>query len=241
MRTALILSLAVVTVVTAPSQSRLSGGTEPRAPASETWQPLDRWLEVTGCPFPTESWTIVDGCLEAVANPNGMQDLRTVDTYRSFDLRFEWKIAKGANSGVKYLVQRTDRWQRPGETGFQARARGLEYQILDDAANPDAKNGTSRMTAALYSIYPPVRHLADTDVWHRSRILVDGDHVEHWLDDVKMLEYDLKQPEVAAALRSLRTQNGKQPGLEVLHESPISLQNHGGGVWFHKLQVRRLP
>ena len=117
MRTALILFLATVTVATAPSQSRLGAGAEPRAPASETWQPLDRWLETAGRPFPTESWTIVDGCLE----------------------------------------------------------------------------------------------------------------------------YDLKQPEVAAALRSLRTQNGKQPGLEVLHESPISLQNHGGGVWFRRLQVRRLP
>jgi hypothetical protein len=207
-----------------------------------SWQTLDQWLEITGRAFPSQSWTIEDGCLKALANPEGMQDLRTAGTYRSFDLRFEWKIAKGANSGVKYLVQRTDRWQRPGRTGYEARARGLEYQLLDDGANPDAKNGPSRITAALYSIYPPQKHLpVEPEVWHQSRILVDGDHVEHWLDGVKMLEFDLKQPEVAAALRSLRTKNGRQPGLEVLHESPISLQNHGGGVWFRKLQVRRLP
>jgi len=191
------------------------------------------WLEVTGLPFPTTSWTVEDGCLKGFPNPDGIQDIRTVDTYRSFDLRFEWKILKGGNSGVKYLVQRTDRWQRKGEAGFQARARGLEYQIVDeenrDGADPKRKTG------ALYSAMAPrggvVKPFGE---FNESRILVRNDHVEHWLNGVRVLAFDLTQPEALRVLRDNRRSD------DIVRISPICLQNHGAPVWFRNLKIRRL-
>src|ERR1039458_4889815 len=63
------------------------------------------WLEATGLAFPTTAWTVEDGCLKGFLNRDGIQDIRTVGSYRSFELQFEWKILKDSNSGVKYLVQ----------------------------------------------------------------------------------------------------------------------------------------
>ncbi|MBS1871797.1 MAG: DUF1080 domain-containing protein [Acidobacteria bacterium] len=194
------------------------------------------WIEITGRPFPVASWKVEDGAFTALPNnAEGMQDLRTRETFRWFELEFEWKIDKGANSGVKYLIQKTDRWRKEGETGYQARARGLEYQILDDETNPDAKNGPSRGTGALYSYLAPDRKgPAATGVWHRSRIMLKDGHAEHWLDGAKILEFDLAQPVVAAALKKLRGSD------DIVLKTSISLQNHGGGVTFRAVRVRRL-
>ena len=201
----------------------------------------DGWLEVTGRPFPTTSWTIEDGCLKAFPNPDGNQDIRTAGTFASFDFSFEWKIARGGKSGVKYLVQQTDRWQRKGEKGFSARARGLEYQLTDDEINDDALSGPARATAALYNIFPPLKPMpARAGVFHRSRIRVDGDRVEHWLDGAKVLEFNLSGTKVSAALANLATRNGKEPATRVRRESFISLQNHNSEIWFRKLEIRRL-
>jgi hypothetical protein len=193
------------------------------------------WLEVTGLPFPTTSWTIENGCLKALQNPDGIQDIRTAGTYRSFELQFEWKIARNGNSGVKYLVQKTDRWQRKGEKGFQARARGLEYQLTDDSTSAEAKVEPSRGTASLYSyIAPATKVSAAPEVFHQSRIVVKGDHVEHWLNGVKVLSFELSQPELAEAFRKL-----KAPPV-VNRDTTISLQNHSTDVWFRNIKVRRL-
>jgi hypothetical protein len=193
------------------------------------------WLEVTGLPFPTTSWTIENGCLKALQNPDGVQDVRTVETYRSFELQFEWRIAKNGNSGVKYLVQKTDRWQRKGEKGFQARARGLEYQLTDDSTSAEAKADPKHGTASLYSYLAPSTKVSGTpDVFHQSRIIVKGDRVEHWLDGAKVLSFELSQPELAEAFRNLKAPT------PVIRDSMISLQNHGTDVWFRNLKARRL-
>jgi hypothetical protein len=193
------------------------------------------WTEVTGLPFPTTSWTIEDGCLKALPNKDGMQDLRTVETYRNFDFKFEWKISKAGNSGVKYLVQKTDRWQRRGESGFQARARGLEYQITDDTANPDALSGPTRRSAALYSVYAPSNtKLAEAGIFHQSEIVVRDGRTQHWLDGEKVLDSSLDDAKVVEDLRHLAK------GGPLQRESFISLQNHVSEVWFRNLRIRRL-
>lgn len=191
------------------------------------------WLEVTGLPFPTTSWTVEEGCLKGFPNPDGIQDIRTVDVYGSFDLRFEWKILKGGNSGVKYLVQRTDRWQRKGEAGFQARARGLEYQIVDEE-NSDGVD-LKRKTGALYSALAPSNSVVrPPGKFNESRILVQRDRVEHWLNGVRVLAFDLAQPDVLRLLRENRRSD------DTVRVSPICLQNHGTPVWFRNLKIRRL-
>ena len=192
------------------------------------------WIEVTGLSFPA-SWKIEDGCLKAIPNPQDMQDIRTAGKFKSFDLQFEWKLAKGGNSGVKYLVQKTDRWQRRNESGWQARARGFEYQIADDNNNEDALSAKTRVTASLYSYLAPARRTQlDMNVFHNSRILRNGNHVEHWLDGEKVLQFELTDPIVQTALRSIN--KSAPPDFE----SFISLQNHNSDVWFRNIKIRLL-
>jgi hypothetical protein len=172
------------------------------------------WLEVTGLPFP-DSWTIEDGCLKTKTNPDAFQDLRTREVFGSFELRFDWKISRGGNSGVKYFVVKTDRWHSRTGQGFHARARGAEYQLIDDNSEPDAK----KKAGALYGVQAPVKLAArPMGEFNESRLVVLGTHVEHWLNGEKVLEYEASQ-----APRSF-----------------LSLQHHNSEVWFKNVKLRTL-
>jgi Domain of Unknown Function (DUF1080) len=206
------------------------------APASDEWRSLfdgktsTGWVEITGKPFP-QTWTIEDGCLKAVVKPGGAQDIRTVDVYRSFELEFDWKMSVDGNSGVKYLVQKVDEWTN--KDGRQARARGLEYQLADDH-NPDAAE-PKRSPGSLYSVIAPMPHVTPKiGEFNHSRLLVDGTHVEHWLNGVKVVSFETGAPEVQKQLRDLRKTD------DLLSEGPISLQNHSSEVWFKNIRVRRI-
>lgn len=209
---------------------------DPAGGDAASWTPLfdgastKGWLEVTGQPFPASSWKIEDGCLRAIDTGGGLQDLRTELTFGpEFELEFEWKIQAGGNSGVKYYVQKTDHWVNA--KGRQARARGLEYQIQDDAA---VENGRKK-TAALYDVFEPrsfaAKPLGEFNV---SRIRVRGGEVEHWLNGAKVAAFRLDQPEVQGILRK------NAGGVSPLPAQPayVSLQNHGTPVWFRNIRIR---
>ncbi len=184
------------------------------------------WLEITGKPFPANCWNVDQGCLHTIVRTDGMQDIRTTEIYKSFDLRFEWMTRKDGNSGVKYLVQKVDEWVN--KEGRQARARGLEYQISDDAG-PDASTDPKRTAASLYSVIAPAAHKTPAiGEFHSSRILLNGRHGEHWLDGVKVVSFETTDPAVVNQLKGDQT------------ETPISLQNHSTEVWFRNLKIRRL-
>lgn len=179
------------------------------------------WLEITGAAFP-KSWSIDDGCLKPIAGLPGFQDIRTTAEYRNFDLRFEWRVGKGANSGVKYLIDKVDRWVTKDKTSYHARARGLEYQVVDDALNSDAQASLKNTSGALYGRIAPVGPAAHAaGDWNSARILVRGPHVEHWLNGQKVVECE------GAADFGVRN-------------TPISLQNHDSDAWFRTLRIRRL-
>ena len=208
------------------------------AAAADEWRTLfdgkssAGWLEITGKPFPA-TWTIEDGCLKTSPKPGGMQDIRTVDVFRDFELEFDWKMLADGNSGVKYLVQKVDEWTN--KDGRQARARGLEYQLADDH-NPDAASDPTRAAAALYSVIAPVPKITPRiGEFNHSRLVVIGTHVEHWLNGTKVVTFSTGD---AAVQKQLRTQRGKDG--ELLEEGPISLQNHSSEVWFRGIRVRRL-
>lgn len=217
------------------------------APQDAGWHSLfdgstpNGWVEVTGKPFPTHSWTIEDGCLKTLVKADGFQDIRTVETYRSFELEFEWKLLADGNSGVKYLIQRYDEWVN--KEGRQARARGLEYQLVDQHS-PDASDPT-RYTAALYSVLATPPSMKDKLDWkigsfNKSRIIVNGDHVEHWLNGAKVLEYEVTNPKVQAAMRNLLPKDSPAT-TPLVRESAISLQNHSSETWFRNIRIRRIP
>ncbi len=190
------------------------------------------WREITGDAFPTHSWKIEDGCLKTITSEEGRQDIRTVAEYRNFELEFEWKIAPGGNSGVKYLVRKVDRWNARGGKGYNARARGFEYQLVDDGANADAKMGPKNRAGALYNYVAPGTAAArPPGQFNRSRLVVKGGHIEHWLNDVKVVEVEAGSPELAGDADAVKSFE--------LKTSPISLQNHNSEVWFRNIRIRR--
>ncbi len=211
------------------------------AETREGWQLLfdgsttNGWLEITGKPFPTHSWTLDDGCLKALVRLDGFQDIRTVDTFRNFDLRFDWKLLEAGNSGVKYKIQKVDEFINA--QGRQARARGLEYQLADDK-DPDAASDPRRVAGSLYSVIAPSpRTPPRIGEFNQSRILVSGKSVEHWLNGVKVVSFEIDAPEVEKQLRSNMSANDLGP---VHEESPISFQNHSSETWFRNVKIRRL-
>lgn len=186
------------------------------------------WVEVTGKPFPSNCWRVDDGTLQAIPRNDGFQDIRTVETFGSFELEWEWKLLSKGNSGVKYLIQKVDEWNN--QQGRQARARGLEYQLADDA-NEDAASGASRVAGALYSVFAPVPKVpVKIGEFNRSRLVVDGDRVEHWLNETRVAAFRLDAPEVQKLY----------PGISP-KPSAISLQNHQSIAWFRNLKIRVLP
>ena len=194
------------------------------------------WVEVTGKPFSPNSWIVVDGCLKTVITPGGAQDIRTVDSFRNFDLQFDWKVLQNGNSGVKYLLQHIDEWNN--KLGRQARARGLEYQVADnqgsDAVEPN------RSTASLYSaIAPSPKMQPAVGSFNHSRITVNGDRVEHWLNGVRVVSFELTGPEAQKLFAGLRKKD-EDPLTPMQRVTPISLQNHGTEAWFKNLKIRRL-
>jgi hypothetical protein len=205
--------------------NRLTG-----AERQEGWRLLfdgrttDGWLEITGKPFPANCWTVEDGSLKAQVRRDGFQDIRTVESFRSFDLEFDWKMLKDGNSGVKYFIGKVDEWTNAA--GRQARARGLEYQLADDT-NSDAASDPRRVAGALYSLIAPVPRVPPKiGAFNHSRLLVNGHHVEHWLNGVKVVEFETGELPAGSA-----------PTVE---NSPISLQNHSSETWFRNIKIRIL-
>lgn len=236
-RTALLL--IAFTVARAADSNRLTD-----AERQQGWQLLfdgrttAGWQEITGKPFPANCWTVADGSLKALVRTDGAQDIRTTQTFRSFDLEFDWKILAGGNSGLKYRIQKVDEWTNA--QGRQARARGLEYQLADDT-DRDAASDPRKVAASLYSLIAPVPHIPPRiGAFNHSRLLVQGTHVEHWLNGVKVVTFDLNDAPVQALLRN-DLPKGSPPQTPLVESSPISLQNHSSEAWFQNVKIRVLP
>lgn len=196
--------------------------------------------------IPTAHWTIEDGAIRKLASgsvptaadgqPLEGGDIMTVDTFRDFELTFEWRVSPGANSGIKYNVSEAM------STAAEPRhaALGFEYQVLDDERHPDAANGPTRQAAALYDMIPPGagKVLRPVGEYNEGRIVFHGGHGEHWLNGVRILEYDIGSPRVDSLLAA-----SKYAPIEHfadLRAGHIVLQDHGDDVWFRNLRIRTI-
>jgi 3-keto-disaccharide hydrolase len=176
-------------------------------------------------------WTVKDGaiCLPPAdgADTRGHRDIISADTFGDFDLTWQWQVQPGSNSGVKYFVAET-----------AGAAIGHEYQIIDDAKHPDAKVSTERQTASFYDVKSATaRPTKPVGEWNTSRVLVQGNHVEHWLNGTKVLEYELGSPETLAAVQDSKFKTN--PGFGTKKPGHILLQDHGDAVCYRSIKVRR--
>lgn len=176
------------------------------------------------------SWRVEDGCLKNEAGRDG-GDLVTKEHYDNFDLKFDWRISPGGNSGVKYEV-------KEGKTGKSG--VGFEYQILDDDKNSDSLNGPQRQAGALYYLIAPngQKRLEPVGNFNSSEIRVRGDHVEHWLNGAKIVEFEIGSPELKAAIAASKFKKISWYGQK--RPTVILLQDHGDMVWFRNLKIRPL-
>lgn len=225
-------STAASTDTTAHPASSASMNTLTSAEQAQGWRLLfdgkttNGWHGFRRTDVPA-GWQAVDGELRRVAQSG---DLVTSEQFQNFDLTFEWKIGYGGNSGVMYHV--TDQGNETYETG-------PEYQLLDDPHYPDGK---SLLTSAGsdFGLYAIPRHLAKpANEWNTSRIIVNGAHVEHWLNGVKAVEYDLWSPDWKE--RVAKSKFRMWPNYGLAKQGYIALQDHEFPVAFRNIKIRVLP
>jgi hypothetical protein len=172
-------------------------------------------------------WSVVDGALTRVARAG---DIVTTERFANFELVLEWKIAPKGNSGIFYRVSEDD------STAYWS---GPEMQVLDDAGHPD---GRSRLTAAgsCFGIYPsPAGVVKRAGEWNRVRLVVRGNHVEHWLNGVKVVEYELGSPDWEARVKGSKFAPHVHYGRNA--SGYIGLQDHGDWVAYRDIKIRVLP
>jgi hypothetical protein len=195
------------------------------------------WINAKTGAFPSTGWEIKDGALvitPETKGENGGGDIVTSDKYRNFEFIIDFNYTPGANSGIKYFVD-TER-----DSG-ELRSIGCEYQILDDNLNPDAKAGLSgnHKLACLYDLIPPVNVMdKGPNKWNRAKIVVNGNHVQHWLNGELTVEYERGTELWKELVAKSKFKNIE--GFGMTAEGRILLQDHGGKVAFRNIKIREI-
>jgi hypothetical protein len=177
-----------------------------------------------------DRWKAVDGTL-ALLHKDGKDggDIITDENFGNFELAIDWKVTPGANSGIMYRVSETE--DAPFFTG-------PEYQILDNAKHADGKNPKTS-AASCYALYAPTKDVCKpVGQWNRTRILVKDNHVEHWLNDVKVVEYDFGSKDWNKRVAESKFNEWKKFG--TMKKGGIDLQDHGDDVTYRNIKIRVL-
>lgn len=197
------------------------------------WRPLfdgkttTGWREF-GKQTISPGWQVIDGTLVRAAN--GAGDIITTDQFRSFELELEWNVSEGGNGGIFY------RATEQADTIWKA---APEMQVLDDARHRDGKSPLTS-AGANYALHPAPRGaVRPAGQWNAARLVVNGEHVEHWLNGVKLLEYDLGSADWRD--RVAKSKFSTMPLYGTAKQGHIGLQDHGDRVAYRNIRIRVLP
>ena len=190
---------------------------------------FDGWQKSNGKPFTGAGWKIENGVMSVNPADGRGGDIVTTKEFSDFELKLDFKLEKGTNSGVKYFL-------------FKNTSLGCEYQIIDDANHPDAKLGKNgnRTLAALYDLIPPspAKKAKPLGEWNTIRVIAKGKHVEHWLNGKKVLEYD--RDSQAFKDQVAESKFKKEKGFGQIEQSPILLQEHEDVIYYRNIKIRNL-
>lgn len=180
--------------------------------------------------IPAGVWSIEpDGSLKTTPGVKNGCDLMTREKYKDVEFELEWKVPAKGNSGVVYRVTEV-----PGKPSWN---QGPEMQILDDAGHRDGLTA-NHMAGALYDLVGPSAQAAKpAGEWNTARIVMKGNHVEHWLNGKKVVEYEWGSPEIQKAIAASKFKD--MPLFMKAPEGHIAVQHHGEEAWFRNIRVRK--
>ncbi|MCX8155281.1 MAG: DUF1080 domain-containing protein [Verrucomicrobiae bacterium] len=180
--------------------------------------------------FPVNLWAAKAGVISSV--PGGEQtDLMLRQRYSHFEFSVEYRLPPGAASGIVYLVQ---------EGAPRAAMGGLKMVLADDERHPDARNNPLYRTGSLYALLPATNaHPRPAGQWNEARVRVWGKRVEHWINNEKVLEFELDSEALENAVRRGRLKN--LPDFKEIGEGYIGLEHPGVEMWFRNPRIRVLP
>lgn len=190
----------------------------------------DQWRGYHRDGFPDDCWVLENGTLRTLPGKPHATDLITKEEFGDFELELEWKVTPGANSGIIY---------RASEEFPHSWNTGPEYQVLDDDLAPDGKLPTHR-ACALYALIAPNqdKHLKPVGQWNKARLIIKNNHVEHWINGKKVVEYEWGGDEVKKLIADSKFST--MPKFMTLSTGHICLQHHGGDVSYRKIRIRKL-
>jgi len=217
--------------------------------------------------FPARCWVVEDGALKRLKNAADADctDIMTDGEYGNFELELDYKISADGNSGIKYFVpeKKPAGWdkllmeyeirelRRQAKPGYEKEISGItpgdfacfpigfEYQLIDDVGNEDALTGGTHITGALYDLLAPSRKAArPAGEFNHVRLVVSGNHVEHWLNGVKVLEFERGSRQFEQAIE--RSKFRGMAGFGRISRGHIVLQDHGSEIWFKNIRIREL-
>jgi hypothetical protein len=185
--------------------------------------------------FPSQAWKIEDGALVALTGVPNI-DFLTRDTFQNFELRLDWAVSKGGNSGVfYYVVERSAHESHNGNSPNWL--DNFEMQILDDIGFNDT--AAIRSAGSLYDLIIPVnKKLKPVGEYNESRLIVNHGHVEHWLNGRKIVEYDLGSEKLKELISRSKYKNN--PNFARSQNGYIMFQHHGQKVWLKNIKIRTL-
>ena len=192
---------------------------------------------------PEGHWKIVDGAIQKIASgdvptrPDGQPlkggDIMTKKTFKNFELKFEWKISEGGNSGVKYNVIE----EVSIKNGWTS-ALGYEYQVLDDAKHSDNLNPTHRSGSLYDMIEGQGKVLKPVGQYNSAKILFNNNHLEHWLNGKKVVDTDTDSPEFEKLFQ--KSKYHKHSDFTSHKIAHIILQDHGNACWYRNIKIKVL-